>query len=61
MNEKNMEREFDGLFEAMERFQLDRGLILTDDQEDTRKTGDRTVTIKPVWKWLLEEELQKTA
>ena len=42
----------------METFQLDRGLILTNDQEDTRKAGDRTVNIKPVWKWLLENELQ---
>ena len=58
MNDKNMEHEFEGLFEAMETFQLDRGLILTNDQEDTRKTGDRTVNIKPVWKWLLENELQ---
>jgi len=58
MNDKNMEREFEGLFEAMETFQLDSGLILTNDQEDTRKTGDRTVNIKPVWKWLLENELQ---
>jgi predicted AAA+ superfamily ATPase len=61
MNDKNMEREFEGLFEAMETFQLDSGLILTNDQEDTRKAGDRTVTIKPVWKWLLENELRKNA
>ena len=61
MNDNNMEREFDGLFEAMEKFQLDSGLILTNDQEETRNVGDRTVTIKPVWKWLLEEGLQKTA
>ncbi|MCX6699467.1 MAG: ATP-binding protein [Methanomicrobiales archaeon] len=61
MNDKNMEREFDGLFEAMETFQQDSGLILTNDREDTRKAGDRTVTIKPVWKWLLENELQKNA
>ena len=57
LNDKNLERECGGLLEAMENFHLDRGLILTSDQECTRKTGNRTVFIKPVWKWLLEEEL----
>lgn len=58
LNDRNMERECGGLFEAMEQFQLDNGLILTNDQEEIRKAGDRTVHIKPVWKWLLEHELQ---
>jgi hypothetical protein len=57
MNDKNVERECGGLLEAMEEFHLDRGLILTNDQEDTRKAGDRTINIKPVWKWLLDDEI----
>ena len=55
LNERNMEREFEGLLEAMEKFNLDGGLILTADQEDTRMVGDRMVSIMPVWKWLLGE------
>ena len=57
LNEKNMGRECGGLLEAMESFHLELGLILTSDQEYTRKVGPRTVLIKPVWKLLLEDEL----
>ncbi|HTY15842.1 MAG TPA: ATP-binding protein [Methanoregulaceae archaeon] len=58
LNDQNREREFLGLSEAMDRFQLDDGLILTNDREDTVIAGDKTVYIKPVWKWLLENELR---
>ncbi len=56
LNDRNRERECGGLLEAMKEFQLNEGLILTSDQEETRKDGDRTIHIKPVWKWLIEDE-----
>ena len=53
----NKEREIEGLTEAMDKFKLKAGLILTYDQEEEMKLkGNRKIVIKPVWKWLLEKE-----
>ncbi|MCK5281774.1 MAG: ATP-binding protein [Nanoarchaeota archaeon] len=49
INEENREREIGGLKEAMKRFKLKKGVILTIDQED--RIGN--IEIIPVWKWLL--------
>ncbi len=54
INDHNKKREFDGLTDAMDRFKLKAGLILTYDQEDEIKIENKTIIIKPVWKWLLE-------
>ncbi|MEK6857823.1 MAG: ATP-binding protein, partial [Nanoarchaeota archaeon] len=54
LNEKNRKREFDGLFEAMNKFNLKTGIILTNGQEEEIKINSKRITIKPVWKWLLE-------
>ena len=52
----NKEREIQGLTEAMNKFKLKEGLILTYDQEEEIKLkGNNKVIIKPVWKWLLEK------
>ena len=53
LNEKNKKRELDGLMEAMEKFKLKEGLILTYDQEDELEIKNKKVKILPVWKWLL--------
>ena len=50
----NKERELNGLIEAMDKFKLKKGLILTNDQEEEIKVKGKTVITKPVWKWLLE-------
>ena len=39
--------------EAMEKFKLKEGLILTYDQEDELEIKNKKVKILPVWKWLL--------
>jgi len=49
-------REVDGLLEAMKKYTLDKGLILTMEDEDIIQKGDKKIIIKPVWKWLLEHE-----
>ncbi len=41
------------LLEAMEALKLDRGLVLTWDQEQTVRKDDREIAVVPVWKWLL--------
>jgi hypothetical protein len=55
LNDENTDREIGGLLEARATFTLNDGIILTNDQEETRKIGNVTIVIKPVWKWLLED------
>lgn len=59
MTEKNREREIDGLREAMEKFKLTEGIILTYEQEEKIKVEGAWIKIIPVWKWLLNEEQSK--
>jgi predicted AAA+ superfamily ATPase len=54
LNEDNKEREIAGLIEAMEKFKLKEGLILTFEQEDKIELNEKIIKILPVWKWLLE-------
>jgi|SRR3989344_1310255 len=48
-------REINGLSEAMDKYKLDNGLILTFEQEDKIKSNNKEIIIMPVWKWLLGE------
>ena len=50
------DREVNGLLEAMEKYRLREGLILTDDTEKEISSGSKKIIVKPVWKWLLEDE-----
>ena len=54
-DEKNREREIGGLNNAMKKFNLKQGLILTHDQENELKIENKKIVVKPVWKWLLEK------
>ena len=47
-------REIEGLMEAMERYDLKEGYIITKDTEKTIDLEGRTVYVKPVITWLLE-------
>ena len=53
LTEDNKEREINGLVEALEKFGLKEGMILTYDQEDEIKTANKRIFLKPVWRWLL--------
>lgn len=55
LNDGNQKREIEGLIEAMEKFGLKRGLILTFDQEKDLKVSGKKIEIRSVWKWLLED------
>ena len=50
----NMEREINGLTEAMTDLKKDTGLILTFNQTDDITIADKKIHVKPVWKWLTE-------
>ncbi len=51
-NPETRKREIEGLLSAMAKYKLKEGLILTMEHEETVKA--KNITIKPVWKWLLE-------
>ena len=53
-NEKNEKRELDGLLEAMKKFNLNEGIILTYDQEKEFKVENKNIIIKSIWRWLIE-------
>jgi len=55
LNDENKERETKGLLEAMNKFKLKEGLILTFDQEDSFVLEKKKIILKPVWKWTLEK------
>ncbi len=56
LNEDNKEREINGLLEAMDKFKLKHGIILTYEQaKEITKDGKRIIVI-PVFKWLLENK-----
>ena len=50
----NRERELNGLIEALKKFNLKNGTILTLEQDDEFQIEGRKVFVKPVWKWLIE-------
>ena len=51
---ENKERELRGLSEAMQKYDLKEGIILTFDQEDKFELDNRKISMIPVWKWLVE-------
>jgi predicted AAA+ superfamily ATPase len=53
---KNRQREIEGLAEAMARYKLKEGTILTNDAEEELKIGKHKIHVQPAWKWLIENE-----
>ncbi len=49
------ERELNGLVEAMKNLKVERGVIITEDQEKTIEMEGRVIEAIPLWKWLLEK------
>ena len=52
LTEENKHREIDGLVEALETFNLTEGSIITFNQQDVLKIGEKTIKIIPAWHWL---------
>lgn len=52
---KTKERELKGLLKAMERFELEEALVITEDEESREKIRGKTINYAPLWKWLLRE------
>lgn len=45
-------REIDALTKAMGELKINKGLILTYDTEENIKLANKTITLKPIYKWL---------
>ncbi|MBI2669013.1 ATP-binding protein [Candidatus Woesearchaeota archaeon] len=58
LNEDSKKREINGLVDALDKFKLKEGLILTYNQEDKFIIEDKIIKAIPVWKWLLEHTLK---
>lgn len=46
-------REIEGLHEALTMYDLDSGLIITENEEDELKYKEKKIKILPAWKWML--------
>lgn len=53
-NPETEKREFDGLLEAMEKFSLKEGVIITENQAEGRTVKGKKIKIIPAWEWLLK-------
>lgn len=59
LHKENKKREINGLLEAMEKFKLKKGILLTNEQEDELSMNNKKITVTPVWKWMLTKEPDK--
>ena len=56
-HEKTRQREIAALVKAMDELQLKKALILTEDSEEEIVAGGKVISVKSVYKWLLEESV----
>lgn len=54
LTDENRKREISGLIEAMNRFNIKKGLILTMREFQEELIDDRVIQILPVWHWILD-------
>ena len=55
LNNENKERELRGLLNAMNKFKVKNGMILTYNDEDEIRIDNKKIKIKPIWKMLIED------
>lgn len=54
LNEENREREIAGLLEAINKFKLKQGIIITNEQTEDISIDNKKIMVRPVFRWLLE-------
>jgi len=56
---KTKQREINGLLEALDTYQLDQGLIITEEEADSFEQEYKSkifkIEVTPCWQWLLKE------
>lgn len=55
-NPVTKQREIAGLMDAMKKYDLKEGYILTLEEEGSMELDNKNIYIKPIWKWLLESD-----
>ncbi len=55
LTEKNREREVGGLLEAMNKFKIKKGTVITMNQEDKIVAEGKSIMVIPAWKWILSK------
>ena len=60
VNEDSKNREINGLVEALNKFKLKEGIILTYNQEDNFEIENKSIKLIPLWKWLWDANDQNT-
>lgn len=60
VNEKNKQREINGLVEAAQCYSLKSGLILTYNQSEEWSVDGVSIKLIPVWKWLTQGNIAAT-
>lgn len=53
-DEKVRDREVNGLIEAIKAYNLQKGLIITENEQDTFVVDSCQIEVIPMWKWLLD-------
>jgi predicted AAA+ superfamily ATPase len=53
-DENTRRREITALVKAMDELKLKEGIIITDDKEGQENINGKSVTYKPLWKWLVQ-------
>lgn len=56
LDQSNEKREIEGILNSFARLKIKDGLILTENQDETRIINSKKILIRPIWKWLLEKE-----
>ncbi len=56
-NDKTRQREVGALERAMNELKLHKALILTEDTEEDIRSGGNTISVKPIYKWILESNI----
>jgi len=54
-NKLTMEREINGLLDALRTYDLSEGTIITLDKQEELKVEKYSINVIPAWKWLLEQ------
>ncbi len=54
LNQTNKKREIAGLLETMEKFNLNKGIIITYEQTEEVDIKDKKIYILPIHKWIME-------
>ncbi len=55
-SEHTRKRETRALYSAMEAFNLDSGIVITEDMEDTEEVNGKQIFFVPIWKWFLNTD-----